>query len=62
MDLYNVPISDENKQEIQDGFLKSYELDKHAFMQLYIIDKLGESIPNVTNWLNQVYGGLNTFQ
>jgi 5'-3' exonuclease len=61
MDLKYIPISDENKKEIQDGFNNQYCLNKHAFMQLYTIDNLGESIPNVSNWINQTFGNLENF-
>jgi hypothetical protein len=30
-------------------------------MQMYLADHLEESIPNVSNWLNQVFGGLENF-
>jgi hypothetical protein len=29
------------------------------FMQLYTIDRLGESVPNTSNWLNTVFGPLS---
>jgi 5'-3' exonuclease len=61
MDLQNIPISDENKREIQQNFNDQFSLNKHVFMQLYVIDKLGEDIPNTSNWLNQIFGGLNNF-
>jgi DNA polymerase-1 len=61
MDLQNIPISDENKREIQQNFNDQFSLNKHVFMQLYVIDKLGEGIPNTSNWLNQIFGGLNNF-
>jgi 5'-3' exonuclease len=59
MDLQTIPLSDENKQEIQQLFNHPYTLNKQTFMHMYLSDKLGESIPNVSNWLNQVFGSLN---
>jgi hypothetical protein len=61
MDLQTIPISDENKTEIQQNFTNTYSLNKHTFMQMYMTDKLGESIPNTSNWLNQIFGGLDKF-
>jgi hypothetical protein len=37
-------------------------LNSHMFMQMYTVDKLGESIPNTPTWLNQVFGPLNSFK
>jgi len=61
MDLHTIPLSDENRKEIQQNFNNQYSLNKHVFMQMYLADHLGESIPNVSNWLNQVFGGLDNF-
>jgi 5'-3' exonuclease len=61
MDLHTVPLSDENKREIQQNFNNQYSLNKNVFMQMYLADHLGESIPNVSNWINQVFGGLENF-
>ena len=62
MDLKNIPISKENIKQIQTEFNAPYELNTNAFMQMYIKDKLGESIPNVNNWLNQVFGSLSNYK
>jgi hypothetical protein len=61
MDLHTIPLSDENRKEIQQNFNNQYSLNKHVFMQMYLADHLGESIPNTPNWLNQVFGGLSNF-
>jgi DNA polymerase-1 len=61
MNLQTIPLSPENISQIQSDFKSPYTLNSHAFMQLYIMDKLGESIPNANNWLNQVFGTLNSF-
>jgi len=58
MDLKNIPLSKGNIKQIQEEFKSPYKLDTHSFMQMYMNDKLGESIPNVNNWLNQVFGSL----
>lgn len=55
-------LSPENKQLVKDAFNNSFELNKYVFHQLYVNDKLGESIPNVDNWLQEVFGYLNSFK
>ena len=62
MNLQTMPISEENIDIIQRSFKSHYELNPHAFMTMYLADKLGESIPNTPNWLNQVFGPLNAFK
>ena len=62
MNLQTMPISEENIDIIQRSFKAPYELNPHAFMTMYLADKLGESIPNTPNWLNQVFGPLNAFK
>lgn len=59
MNLQTIPISDANIEQIQTSFKAPYELNSHMFMQMYTVDHLGESIPNTSNWLNQVFGPLN---
>ena len=59
MNLKTIPLSDENINQIQNSFKTTYKLDKHTFMQLYVNDLLGESIPNTPNWLNQVFAPLD---
>jgi DNA polymerase-1 len=62
MNLQTMPLSDANIEQIQTSFKAPYELNSHMFMQMYVADKLGESIPNAPNWLNQVFGPLNSFK
>ena len=62
MNLQTMPISPENIEIIQHSFNSPYELNAHAFMTMYVADKLGESIPNTPNWLNQVFGPLSIFK
>jgi DNA polymerase-1 len=62
IDLRTIPLSTENIEQIQAGFKMPYELNSHAFMQMYISDKLGESIPNTPSWINQVFGPLSAFK
>jgi len=62
MNLRTIPLSDANIEQIQSSFKAPYELNNHMFMQLYVIDHLGESIPNAPSWLNQVFGPLNSFK
>ena len=53
-------LSPDNKQLVKEAFNESFELNKYLFHQLYVNDKLGESIPNVDNWLQEVFGYLNS--
>lgn len=53
-------ISDENKELIKKLFSNSFSLNKYGFQQLYLNDKLGESIPNVEGWLQMNFGYLNS--
>lgn len=62
MNLQTMPISQENIDIIQRSFNSPYELNSHMFMTMYLGDKLGESIPNTPNWLNQVFGPLSIFK
>ena len=59
MNLQSIPLSDGNISQIQSSFNSPYTLNTHMFMQMYTVDHLGESIPNTTNWINQVFGPLN---
>ena len=62
MNLQTMPLSPENMEKIKHDFSSPYELNNHAFMGMYLVDRLGESIPNTPNWLNQVFGPLNNFK
>jgi len=62
MDLKTIPLSPENITQIQNSFNAQFELNSHAFMQMYTADKLGESIPNTPYWINQVFGPLSVFK
>ena len=53
-------LSPDNKQLVKQSFNNCFELNKYLFHQLYVNDKLGESIPNVDNWLQEVFGYLNS--
>ena len=55
-------LSPENKQLVKEAFTNSYELNIPIFLQLYSNDKLGESIPNVSSWLTQLFGYPNSFK
>lgn len=61
MDLKNIFISNENKEIIKENFNSSYSLNSYFFHQLYNIDKLGDKIPNVDSWLNEVFGYLGLY-
>jgi len=62
MSLNGSFLSPENKQLVKDAFNNSYELNIPIFLQLYHNDKLGESIPNTSSWLTQLFGYLNSFK
>ena len=62
MNLQTMPLSYENREAIHTSFKAPYTLNSHMFMQMYLADKLGESIPNTPTWLNQVFGPLNSFK
>jgi len=62
MNLQTMPLSSENIEIIQRSFNSPYELNSHLFMQMYVNDKLGESIPNAPSWINQIFGSLSTFK
>ena len=61
MNLEGDFLSPDNRLLVKQAFSDSYELNKYLFHQIYVNDKLGESIPNVENWLNEVFGYLNSF-
>jgi DNA polymerase-1 len=60
MNLKTIPISQGNEEQIKASFNSQYKLNSHAFMSMYTADRLGESIPNTPNWLNQVFGSLDS--
>jgi len=62
IDLKTIPISQGNEEHIKHSFNTQYELNTHIFMQMYISDQLGESLPNTASWLNQVFGSLSSFK
>ena len=59
IDLKSIPMSQGNEEHIKHSFNAQYELNTYQFMQMYTNDLLGESIPNTSNWLNQVFGSLS---
>jgi 5'-3' exonuclease len=61
MSLDGSILTDSHKQLVKDSFNNGFILNKYLFNQLYINDKLGDSIPNVDGWLNESFGYLNTF-
>jgi len=62
MSLNGEFLSPDNKQLVKDAFNNSYTLNVPIFLQLYSNDKLGESIPNASSWLTQLFGYLNSFK
>jgi len=60
MNLEGDFLSLDNRLLVKQAFTDSYELNKYLFHQIYVNDKLGESIPNVDNWLTEVFGYLNS--
>ena len=61
MNLEGDFLSPDNRLLVKQAFTDSYELNKYLFHQIYVNDRLGESIPNVDNWLTEVFGYLNSF-
>jgi 5'-3' exonuclease len=61
MNLTGDFLSPENRLLVKQAFTESYELNKYLFHQIYVNDKLGESIPNVDAWVSEVFGYLNSF-
>ena len=61
MSLNGSFLSLENKQLVKDAFNNSYELNIPIFLQLYHNDKLGESIPNTSSWLKQLFFSLDIY-
>ena len=61
MNLEGDFLSPDNRLLVKQAFSDSYELNKYLFHQIYVNDRLGESIPNVDNWLTEVFGYLNSF-
>jgi DNA polymerase-1 len=55
-------LSPENKKIVKEAFNDSYVLNMPMFTQMYHNDKLGESIPNISSWLTQLFGYLNSFK
>ena len=60
MNLEGDFLSPDNRLLVKQAFTECYELNKYLFHQIYVNDKLGESIPNVDNWLTEVFGYLNS--
>ena len=61
MNLEGDFLSPGNRLLVKNSFTDCYELNKYLFHQIYVNDRLGESIPNVDNWLTEVFGYLNSF-
>jgi DNA polymerase-1 len=61
MNLRDIPLSNENIEIIEDDIKFKREYNKSGFLQLYYKDNLGNGVPNVENWLNEVFGSLSTF-
>jgi DNA polymerase-1 len=52
MNLKEIFISNENAQLIKEMTQKKGKLDNYTFLLMYHRDNLGESIPNVSSWIN----------
>ena len=61
MNLKDIPLSNENIEIIEDAVAYKREYNKPGFLHLYYKDDLGNGIPNVETWLNEVFGSLSTF-
>ena len=60
MNLKEILISDENVMLINQ-MVRSNQLESVTFLQMYYKDNLEESIPNVNQWLSQIFGSLSYF-
>jgi DNA polymerase-1 len=60
MNLKEVPVSKENEDIIIEMASHKNDLNGYVFMGMYMADGLGESIPNVPGWLNDVFGPLHS--
>ena len=61
MNLKDILLSNENIEIIEDAVAYKREYNKPGFLHLYYKDDLGNGIPNVETWLNEVFGSLSTF-
>lgn len=61
MNLRDIPLSNENIEIIEEDIKFKREYNKSGFLQLYYKDNLGNGIPNVEIWLNEVFGSLSMF-
>jgi DNA polymerase-1 len=63
MNLHNVILSNENIDIIEESLINvNTSINKRDFLMMYYVDKLGDSIPNVESWINEVFGYLSTFK
>jgi len=62
MNLHNIELSDENNTEIENALLNANtSINKKQFLSMYYIDCLNNSIPNIEDWINVVFGSLSSF-
>lgn len=62
MNLKNIPISNENKEIIEFILKKEVFLNKQNFLLMYNNDQLNDSIPNVYNWISQIFNILEIYR
>ncbi len=60
IDLKNTNISKSNIEQIENSINIKCKMDKYKFLSMYYGDKLGNSIPNVEVWVNEVFTYLNS--
>ena len=62
MNLHDIMLSDENNIEIENALLNANtSINKKQFLSMYYVDCLNNSIPNIEDWLNIVFGSLSNF-
>lgn len=61
MNLKDIPLSNENIEIIDEEVEIKRSFKKELFLQMYYKDTLANGIPNVENWLNEVYHPLSLF-
>ena len=63
MDLTDPEIPEDSILEIDEVINNApSKLDKQAFLTLYNEDSLGNAIPNVEFWLNEIFNYLQAFK
>ena len=60
MDLKNIQLSEANEELVKEMLSNKGTLNKYIFLRMYEKDKLGDSITNVTGWINDNFSYLDS--